>query len=88
MTVVEIARIYTDLVNLDDKVPQNELIAKDEIGELRTRYHQLLMDKFREEGIEFVDRFDAMRKAFNIIMNEETHEATQPSLDSLRKTST
>ena len=76
MTVVEIARIYTDLVNLDDKVPQNELIAKDEIGELRTRYHQLLMDKFREEGIEFVDRFDAMRKVFNIIMNEETREIT------------
>lgn len=68
MTVVEIARIYTDLVNLDDQIPESEHIAKDEVSTLRSRYHQLLMDKFQEEGIEFLDRFDAMRKAFEIVI--------------------
>ena len=67
MTVVEIVQIYTDLVKLDDQIPPSEHIAKDEIGMLRSKYHQMLMDKFQEEGIEFTDRFDAMRKAFEIV---------------------
>ncbi len=67
MTVVEIARIYTDLVNLDRKIPDNEYIAKDEVGALRATYHQMLMDVLRKEGIEFSDRFDAMRIAFELV---------------------
>jgi hypothetical protein len=69
MTLVEIARIYTDLVELDEKTPEGEFVAKDEIGALRTKYHQLLMDKFREEGVEFSDRFEAMSKAFELVKN-------------------
>ena len=70
MTVAEIARIYTDLVGLDDQIPEGEHIAKDEISALRTKYHQMLMDKFQEEGIEYADRFDAMNKAFELVKNE------------------
>jgi len=66
MTLIEIAQIYTELVKLDNQIPETELIAKDEIGALRTRYHQMFMDKLREEGIEFSDRFDAMDKAFEL----------------------
>ena len=70
MTLIEIARIYTDLVKVDDEIPASEHIAKDEVNALRTKYHQILMDKFREEGVEFSDRFDAMKKAFDLIKKE------------------
>jgi hypothetical protein len=67
MTLIEIAKIYTDLVNLDDSIPSSEFIAKDEVGMMRSKYHQMLMDKLREEGIEFTDRFEAMNKAFELV---------------------
>ena len=67
MKLVEIARIYTDLVKADNQIPDNELNAKDEVNALRTKYHQIFMDKLREEGIEFSDRFEAMNKAFELV---------------------
>jgi hypothetical protein len=84
MTIVEIARMYTDLVNLDNHTPANEHIAKEEIYALRSKYHQILMDKLREEGIEFSDRFEAMHIAFELVANESSNSsvAQQP----LRKT--
>ena len=88
MTVGEIARIYTDLVNLDDQIPESEHIAKDEVGALRTKYHQMLMDKFQEEGIEYLDRFDASRKAFDIVKNDAMLTVAHSSLDNVRKTGT
>jgi hypothetical protein len=70
MTLIELARIYTDLVKVDDQVPPTEYVAKDEIGCLRTKYHQLFMDKLTEEGVEFSDRFDAMYKAFDLLKED------------------
>ena len=67
MTLLELAQIYTDLVNLDNRTPDSELLAKEEIGLLRSKYHQLFMDKLQEEGIEYIDRFDAMNKAFELV---------------------
>jgi hypothetical protein len=67
MTLLEIARIYADLVTTDGQIPDSEPIAKEEVGALRAKYHQMLMDKLTEEGIEFSDRFDAMHKAFELI---------------------
>ncbi len=67
MTLLEVAKIYTDLVMLDNQIPENEHNAKDELNALRTKYHQMLMDKLREEGMEFSDRFDAMNKAFELV---------------------
>ena len=70
MTLIEIAKIYTDLVQAENKIPEGEYRAKDEINALRTKYHQILMEKMREEGIPFSDRFDAMNKAFEIVQKD------------------
>ena len=67
MTLFEVAQIYTDLVTVENQIPENEPTAKEEINVLRTKYHQMLMDKMRQEGIEFSDRFDAMNKAFELV---------------------
>lgn len=70
MTLIEIARIYTDLVTTENSIPESEPIAKDEINALRTQYHQILMDKMRDEGIAFSDRFEAMHIAFDLVEKE------------------
>ena len=72
MTLLEAARIYTDLVKAEKEIPAQEHQSKDLINALRTKYHQILMDKMREENMDFSDRFDAARKAFEII--HETRE--------------
>jgi len=76
MTLNEIAQIYTQLVDVDNGIPESEVHAKDEIGALRAKYHQMLMDKFREEGVEFSDRFEAMDKAFELVKNDSTNPLT------------
>ena len=72
MTLLEVAQIYTDLVLVDDHIPQKEHVSKEEVSALRSKYHQLLMDKFSEEGVEFYDRIDAMNKAFELVKSK-TH---------------
>lgn len=67
MRLAEIAQIYVDLVRLEKEIPSEEHIAKDQANALRTKYHELLMQKMREEKIDFSDRFDAMNKAFEIV---------------------
>ena len=67
MSLVEIAQIYTDLVSAENEIPEEEFRAKEQINILRTKYHDLLMDRMREEGIDFADRFDAARKAYELI---------------------
>jgi len=66
MTLLEIAQIYTDLVNADSAIPDSEYRAKDLISALRTKYHNMLMEQMQTEGIEFIDRFDATRIAFDL----------------------
>jgi len=67
MTLIEIAQIYTDLVKLEGEIPEHEVRAKDLANALRTRYHELLMARMRDDGIEYSDRFDAANKAFLIV---------------------
>ena len=67
MTLLEIAQIYTDLVKLEKEISEQEYQAKDQANALRTKYHELLMAKMRQEGINFSDRFDAANKAFELI---------------------
>lgn len=67
MNLIEIAQIYTDLVKLEREIPAQEYQAKDRISALRTKYHEILMAKMREEHVEFTDRFDAMNKAFELV---------------------
>ena len=69
MNLIEIAKIYTDLVNAEEEIPEQEHVAKDRINELRTKYHNLLMEQMRKEGVDFSDRFDAARKAFDLVQN-------------------
>ena len=71
MTLVEIAQIYTDLVKLEREIPEQEFRAKDQANALRTKYHEILMSRMREEGIDFPDRFDAMNKAFELVRTDE-----------------
>ena len=77
MTLLEIARIYTDLVLTDNQIPEEEHISKEEISLLRSKYHQILMDKLHEDGINFSDRFDAMHKAFELVKLTEPNTAQQ-----------
>ena len=75
MTLIEIAQIYTDLVNLEKQIPEQEYQAKDSVNALRTKYHEMLMAKMRQEGIEFSDRFDAMNKAFDLVREQARRSA-------------
>lgn len=72
---MEIARIYTDLITLEKAIPEQDYQAKDIANTLRTKYHELLMSKMREENISFSDRFDAANKAFELI--KEAHKEKQ-----------
>ena len=71
MNLIEIAEIYTDLVQLEKEIPDQEYQAKDRINALRTKYHEILMAKMREEHVEFSDRFDAANKAFELVRKEK-----------------
>jgi hypothetical protein len=73
MKLLEIAQIYTDLVNADIEIPDSEYRAKDVIAMLRTKYHNILMEQMKINGIEFVDRFDATRIAFELVKKEDIH---------------
>ena len=77
MTVLEIARVYTDLVKAEKEIPESEHQAKEKINTLRTKYHEILMTKMREERIDFSDRFDAAAKAFDLVREEETRYGGQ-----------
>ena len=76
MTLLEIAQIYTDLVNAESEIPDNEYCAKDRLNALRSKYHDILMEQMRTEGIDYADRFDATRKAFELINNSEKYVLT------------
>ncbi len=72
MSLIEIAQIYTDLVKLEKEISNENFQAKDQANALRTKYHEILMEKMRQEGIEFSDRFDAMNKAFQLVANQSS----------------
>lgn len=70
MSLIELAKIYTDLVKLDEETPDHEIRAKDSISALRSKYHELLMQQMKAEGIPFADRFDAAHKAFELVISK------------------
>ena len=72
MKLIEIAQIYTDLVKLEREIPDEECQAKDRVNALRTKYHEILMEKMKEEHVKFSDRFDAMNKAFELVRKESS----------------
>lgn len=70
MSLLDIARVYIDLVKLEEAIPEEESHAKEEACILRSKYHQILMDKMREENVDFFDRFDATRMAYDLVKGE------------------
>ena len=79
MTLIEIAEIYTGLVNLEKQIPEEAFQAKDQANVLRTKCHELLMAKMREEGISFADRFDAAHIAFQLVKQSTTQNRVAES---------
>ena len=67
MTPREIAQIYVDLVRLEESLGPDQYQAHQEISTLRSKYHDLLTDIFRQSGIVCADRFEATRKAFELV---------------------
>ena len=67
MTPVEVARIYVDLVRLEESLPQEEWQARQEVTILRSKYHDLLTEVLRGAGIACEDRFEATRRAFELV---------------------
>ena len=67
MTPREIAQIYVDLVRLEESLTPDQWQAKEEIAILRSKYHDLLGQVLREAGIPCADRFEATRRAFELV---------------------
>jgi hypothetical protein len=66
MTPNEAARIYVDLVRLEESLASDQLQARQEVSALRSKYHDLLADIFRAAGIQCVDRFEVASRAFEL----------------------
>lgn len=58
---------------MENQIPEVEHVSKEEANALRSKYHQMFMDKLREENIEFSDRFEAMNIAFELIKSPANH---------------
>ena len=67
MTPREAAQIYVDLVRLEEALAPDQWQAREEVTALRSKYHALLSDIFRQAGIPVADRFEATRKAFELV---------------------
>ena len=73
MTPQEIAQIYVDLVRLEESLGSDQYQAREEVTLLRSKYHDLLTDIFRRSGISCTDRFEATRKAFELVAESSPH---------------
>ena len=70
MTPREVATIYVDLVRLEESLAPDQWQAREEVTLLRSKYHDLLSDVFRQAGIPVADRFEATRKAFELVAEQ------------------
>ena len=73
MTPREEAQIYVDLIRLEESLAPDQWQARQEVTALRSKYHDLLTDAFRASGISISDRFDATRKAFELVGEPSPH---------------
>ena len=67
MTLQEAAQIYVDLVRLEEALTPDQWQAKEEVTMLRSKYHDLFAEVLRQSGIRCPDRFEATRKAFELV---------------------
>lgn len=67
MTLREAAQIYVDLVRLEQSLLPDDWQGHQELSVLRSKYHDLLGKAFRRAGIACSDRFEATRRAFELV---------------------
>ena len=72
MTPREAAQIYVDLVRLDESLAPDQWQARQELSALRSKYHDLFSDILRSSGIVCADRFEATRRAFELVESSQT----------------
>ena len=68
MTLREAAQIYVDLVRLEESLAPDQWQAKEEVTILRSKYHDLFTQALRASGVNCTDRFEATRRAFELVM--------------------
>jgi len=73
MTLQEAARIYVDLVRLEESLGPDEWQARQEVTMLRSKYHDLFSEELRRAGIVCADRFEASRRAFELVGEPSPH---------------
>lgn len=67
MTVRDLAQIYVDLVRLEESLTPDQWQAREEVSLLRSKYHDLFSQALRASGISCADRFEATRRAFELV---------------------
>ena len=70
MTLKEAAEVYTDLIRLEESLAPDQDQARQEIGWLRSKYHDLFTQALGEAGILYADRFEATARAFELVAEE------------------
>lgn len=73
MTLREAAQIYVDLVHLEESLTPDQYQARQEVSALRSKYHDLFSDILRASGICCADRFEATRRAFELVGESAPH---------------
>ena len=66
MELNDIARAYVASVELEERMRAESSSLLDEMSELRSDLHALLMDSLRENNIPFADRSRAAEIAFRL----------------------
>ncbi len=69
----EAAQIYVDFVRLEESLGPDQEQARQEVSFLRSKYHDLFSDIFRKAGIPVADRFEATRRAFELVGEGAQH---------------
>ena len=64
MNLDQIAKAYTQCVELEERAREESSPLADDLSDLRSDLHALLMQALRAEKIPFLDRADAARIAF------------------------
>ena len=67
MTLIEAAKIYVDLIRLEESLAPDQHQARQEIGALRSKYHDLFTQVLGASGISCADRFEATSRAFELV---------------------
>jgi hypothetical protein len=76
MTLHEAAQIYVDLIRLEESLAPDQWQARQEVSAVRSKYHDLFTDLLRASGIAPADRFEATRRAFELLVISSPHSSS------------